>query len=229
MHLQINRKKIYFYIFSLLFLSTIFNQNLFLILKKKFLIQKIEITTNSPEIIERIKFRINYISNSNIFFLKKDLILDSLNKLDFLENIKIKKKYPSTIIINANKTNLIAITYLKQDKYFVGENGKFISSSELKNSNKLPIIFGKFDIADYVELKNILNTYEIDQNKISKFYFHKNKRWDLYYENNIVIMLPNKNVEKALLLLNNFKKHNHIKSGTKIDLRITERLVLKNE
>ena len=229
MHLQINRKKIYFYLFSFLFLSTIFNQNLFLILKKKFLIQKIEITTNSPEIIERIKFRINYISNSNIFFLKKDLILDSLNKLDFLENIKIKKKYPSTIIINANKTNLIAITYLKQDKYFVGENGKFISSSELKNSNKLPIIFGKFDIADYVELKNILNTYEIDQNKISKFYFHKNKRWDLYYENNIVIMLPNKNVEKALLLLNNFKKHNHIKSGTKIDLRITERLVLKNE
>ena len=229
MHLQINRKKIYFYIFSLLFLSTIFNQNLFLILKKKFLIKKIEITTNSPEIVERIKFRINYISNSNIFFLKKDLILDSLNKLDFLENIKIKKKYPSTIIINANKTNLIAITYLNQDKYFVGENGKFISSSELKNNNKLPIIFGKFDIAEYVKLKNILNTYEIDQNKISKFYFHKNKRWDLYYENNIVIMLPNKNVQKALLLLNNFKKHNHIKSGTKIDLRITERLVLKNE
>ena len=33
--------------------------------------------------------------------------------------------------------------------------------------------------------------------KINKYYFHKNKRWDLYFENNILIQLPNKNISEA--------------------------------
>ena len=34
--------------------------------------------------------------------------------------------------------------------------------------------------------------------KIIKYYFHKNKRWDLYFKNNILIKLPNKNIDEAI-------------------------------
>ena len=70
------------------------------------------------------------------------------------------------------------------------------------------------------------NGYHID--KIVKYFFHKNKRWDLIYKNNTIIKLPNKNLANALKLLNNFKKKNIIEPNSIIDLRIHRRLTIKN-
>ena len=58
---------------------------------------------------------------------------------------------------------------------------------------KLPIIFGKFEILNYIFFKRTFKK-KINLNEITKYYFHKNKRWDLYFENNIIIKLPNKNI-----------------------------------
>ena len=37
----------------------------------------------------------------------------------------------------------------------------------------------------------------VDNSKISKYYFHKNKRWDLYFNNSILLKLPEKNIDNA--------------------------------
>ena len=70
---------------------------------------------------------------------------------------------------------------------------------------------------------------KIDPNEIIKYYFHKNKRWDLHFKNNIIIKLPRKNFTKALKLLKKFELSNIIPPGTIIDLRIQNRLILSNE
>ena len=62
---------------------------------------------------------------------------------------------------------------------------------------------------------------------ISKYYFHKNKRWDLYFENNTIIKLPNTKIEKAIEKYKGLKKE--IKPNTIIDLRITDRIIIKND
>ena len=41
-------------------------------------------------------------------------------------------------------------------------------------------------------------------------------------------MLPNKDIESSIVLFKNFKKKNEISPGTIIDLRIPNRLILKN-
>ena len=64
--------------------------------------------------------------------------------------------------------------------------------------------------------------------KINKYFFHKNKRWDLYLEDNILIMLPHSNVIDALKLYNKFLKKNLIKNNIIIDLRINNRVILTN-
>ena len=146
----------------------------------------------------------------------------------YLENISVKKKYPSTIIINAKKTDLIAVTFLDQKKYYVGNNGKLILSKNISDNKKLPIIFGKFEVNNFIELKNKLEKNGLDISKIIRYYYHKNKRWDLFFRNDIVIRLPNKELINALKLFQNFKKNNAIKPNTIIDLRIENRLILKN-
>ena len=93
--------------------------------------------------------------NNNIFFFDKKNIENRLMKFDYLENVFVKKNYPSTLIINANMTELLAITFLDQKKYFVGNNEKFILAKELNNDKELPLIFVKFH-EDFIKIKNYL-------------------------------------------------------------------------
>ena len=225
---QINKKKIYFYIFAFLTLSTLFNQRLIIIFENNFLLKNISIQVGNLEIEKKVRSSSYYLLNKNILFISKKELQKNLKSLKFLENINVKKKYPSTIIIDAKKTELIAETYLNQKKYFIGSNGNLILSDSISNKSNLPSIFGKFNIKNYLNLKNELKKSGIDNNKIIKYFFHKSKRWDLIYENNIIIQLPNKNLVNALNLFNDFKKKNLIKPNSTIDLRINNRITLKN-
>ena len=226
--LQQKNNKIYFYLFCFFILSTIMNQGLLLFFKNNFLLKKIEINTNSSLIKNQIRLNTEYMINNNIFFLDENKILKKLDNLNFLENIKIQKNYPATLKITANKTKLLAVTYLDQKKYFIGNNEKFISAMQLNNNYELPIIFGQFLISDFLKLRKTLSKNNIDQDEIIKYYFHKNKRWDLYFKNNIVIKLPNKSIIKAIKLYKNFIDNNEIKPNSIIDLRVNNRLILSN-
>ena len=157
----INKKKIYFYLFLFLTLTTISNKNFFSSFSKNFLIKSVKIETQSNEIKKKIISKTGFLLNKNIFTLKKNYILDNLDNINYLENIKITKYYPSTIIIKAQKTELIAITYIDQEKYYVGSNGLFVSAKKISSKKKLPIIFGQFNIQDYIILKEKLKKKKI--------------------------------------------------------------------
>ncbi len=228
MHLSINKKRIYFYIICLLFITSISNQKIFHNFKNFFLIKKININLDKPELNNKILLNLDYLIDKNILFLNKKNFLTKISSINYLENIKIEKNYPSTIIFSANKTKLLASTFINQKKYYIGENNQFISAKDINISKNLPTIFGKFNISEFIDLQNELNNQNIDQSSILKYFFHKNKRWDLYYPNNKIIMLPNKNITKAITLYKKFETENKIGPDTIIDLRIENRLVLSN-
>lgn len=225
----INKNRIYFYLISFIFLSTISNKQYFSEFKKNFVINKIDIQIDKTYLKQIIFQKTKFLINNNIFFINEKILKDKINKLNFLENIEIKKKYPSTILIKANKTEFVAITYKNQKKFFLGLNGKFILSKKIYDHYKLPIIFGQFKISEFFYIKELLIEQKIDLKKIKKYYFHKNKRWDLYFEKNILLKLPNKNIEESLKLFKKFTKVNIIESDTIIDLRVPNRLILENE
>ena len=228
MHQSINKKKIYFYLVSFLFLSTFFNNNLINNLKSIFKITDVKVENTKKEINDNILSNTSFLLGENIFFVNKNFLIEKFNKLSFIESISIKKKYPSIINIQTKQTNLIAITYLDQKKYFVGENGNFILAKQISNKKKLPTIFGKFKPDDYIFLQRELLNQKIDLDEITRYYFHKNKRWDLYFANNIIIQLPNKNISEAINLFKKFRSKNNINSNKIIDLRIKNRLILRN-
>ncbi len=225
----INKKKIYFYLFSFLFISTIFNDNLIKNLKDYFNINEVKVEKTKKEIDDLITSNTSFLLGKNIFFVSKKLLLQRIDKFNFIENITIKKKYPSIINIKIKTTNLIAITYIDQKKYFIGQNGNFILAKQISNEKKLPTVFGKLTPDDYISLQTKLLNQKIDTNQIIKYYFHKNKRWDLYFANGTVIQLPNKNISKALNLFKEFKLNNKIEIKTIVNLRIQNRLILRNE
>ncbi len=229
MHLLKSKNKIYFYIILFFLLTSIINLTIINNLKKNFLISTIKINSNNIEINQKIMDKIKYVLNKNIFYIEEEILYNNLNNLKFLENISIKKVYPSSINVSANKTKFIATTYVNQKKYYIGENGKLTSAKEFFLENELPIIFGKFNITEYLIFINILKKQGINFDKINKFYFHKNKRWDIYFENNILIKLPDKNINDAIKLYKQFKSKKKLQANIILDLRIPNRIILKNE
>ena len=91
MHQYINRNKIYFYFLLFLLLSTISNQTLWSNFEQNFLIKNIVIKLDKPELNSRVSIKLSYLNDKNIFFIDKKNILKNLEKVNYLENIKIKK------------------------------------------------------------------------------------------------------------------------------------------
>ena len=225
----INKKKIYFYLFIFLLINSILNLNFNKNLKDKFSINSIIVNTKHKEVNEKVFLKLNFLSSQNIFFINKNNILSILENLNYLESFDVKKKLPSSIIVKAKKTELIAQTYSEKKKYFIGQNGKLIKEKEITNIVNLPTIFGKFEVEDFLYLKKIILLQKINHKNILKFYSHKTKRWDIYFNNNILLKLPSDNIINSLKLFNKLQKLNKVKPNMVVDLRIPNRVILKSD
>tara|TARA_B100000886_G_scaffold339738_1_gene306118 strand:+ start:1123 stop:1806 length:684 start_codon:yes stop_codon:yes gene_type:complete len=223
----INKKKFYFYILIFVLLTSIFNINFIKNINNIFLINDISIQTSHSKINQELYSKIKFLLKENILLINKNKLLNETKEFNFLENLEIKKKYPSTLIIKAKLTSLLAQTYVKQERYFIGNNRELILAKSFKNKKKLPTIFGNFEINDYFELNSNLVEQKINIDQIERYYFHKNRRWDLYFTDGILMMLPGNNINEALKIFNNFKININIKPGSIVDLRIPGRIVIK--
>jgi len=226
---SINKKKIYFYLFILLFLSTTFNFSFVENIRKSKLLNKIDIEGLNKKEQEILKNELSMFLNKNIFFLDESEILKKLDAFKFFDKVYIQKILPSTINVLVKKTRILGITYIDGKKYFVGKNGKLIPSSQIDNIYELPTIFGNFSVSEFLILQNIFKKNQIDINKIKKYFYHKNKRWDLEDVNGITIMLPSKKIVNSLKIYNSLIENNKIEKLRIIDLRIPNQIVLTHE
>ena len=226
---SINKKKIYFYLFILLFLSTTFNFSFVENIRKSKLLNKIDIEGLNKKEQEILKNELSMFLNKNIFLLDESEILKKLDSFKFFDKVYIQKILPSTINVLVKKTRILGITYIDGKKYFVGKNGKLIPSSQIDNIYELPTIFGNFSVSEFLILQNIFKKNQIDINKIKKYFYHKNKRWDLEDVNGITIMLSSKKIVNSLKIYNSLIENNKIEKLRIIDLRIPNQIVLTHE
>ena len=166
------------------------------------MIEKIKIQAETNEIKEKIINKSNYVLNKNIFLINKKELISIFDDLNFIEKIQIKKQYPKTINIKVKITDLIAITFINREKFYLDLMGNLYLRKILKFKEELPVIFGKFNIKNYLSLKDSLKQNNINHKLIIRYYFHKNNRWDLYFKNDILLKLPESRVGEALKIYN---------------------------
>ena len=223
---SINKKKIYFYLLILIFLSTTFNFSIISKLNNLNQITNINIEGLSEKEKNNIKNELNVFMNQSIFFIDKNSIMNSLDIFNFIENFLIQKVLPSKLIISAKKTKFLGLTILNGEKFYIGANGRLTSVSQVENENNLPIVFGNFSINDFLNLQNVFENSKIDSKNIKKYLYHKSKRWDLIDQNNITIMLPSKNIETALKNYKTLIENKKTNLVNIIDLRIYDKIIL---
>ena len=226
MPLQTNKYKLYLYLFFFIFLSSIFNFQILDNYQEKFSIKKIYIYGLSNNEKNNIKIELNKLKNTNIFTLSEDRVLKTLKKFNFLENIYVNKVMPSTIIINLSKTLIIGKTLKNGEYFYIGKNGNFIKSNQLNETINIPLVFGEFTIEEFIDLQNILSENEMDVQNIEKYFYYKNKRWDLLFSNKLTLMLPSQNLAKSIKIYKKLLNSDNLINKKIVDLRITNQIII---
>ena len=223
---SINKYKLYLYFFFLIFLSSTFNIQFSKNFKNKFSLKQINIEGLSDDEKKIIEIELNDLKNINIFKLSKDKVVDKLNKFNFLENTYVKKIVPSSLNINLTRTHILGKTFINGEEFYIGKNGKFINSDQINLRKETPQIFGDFNINEFLNLQKILDNYQLKNLSIQKYFYYKNKRWDLIFSNGVILRLPSKNYKDSIEIYKKLLINNNLKNIKVIDLRIINQIIL---
>ena len=226
MPLSTSKYKLYLYIFFFIFLTSIFNFQFLESYQTRFMLKKINIYGLHDNEKKMLEIELSNLKNINIFKLTEEKILNVLNKYNFLENIYISKIIPSTIDINLSKTLILGKTLRDGKILYLGKNGKFISSDQVFQENEIPLVFGNFEINEFLNLHTILNKHELEINNIKEYYYFQNKRWDLLFSNGQTLMLPSKSIENKIKLYKKLTSEEDLANIRIIDLRVKNQIIL---
>ena len=157
----------------------------------------------------------------NIFLINKIDLKDEIESNTLVENYSIFKRYPSSLDINIQKTQILAKINKNGQIFYIGSNGKFIKNNSL--NNEPPFIFGNPDVFEFFKIKEIIDKSKISYTEIKNLYFFPSKRWDLELIDNTIIKLPNDNINLALNLAIEFLNDHKF-----IDARIQNQIILND-
>ena len=224
MHQLIGKKKsLILYFFFLVALSTTTNKTLYKT-ENLFQIDNINITGIPLDNIEGLNDELYKTIEKNIFFLKKEVLKNSISEFNIVEKYSVKKIYPRELNINIKPTKFIAKISNKDD-VLVGSNGKLISNKDFKK--KLPSIFGKFNSNKFLELKIHLERSGFNFEDLKSLIYFSSGRWDILTNDNVLIKLPNKKIYESLHLAKKILNDDNFKMNKFLDLRISNQIIVK--
>ena len=222
--------KIFLLILILIILSTYSSKELQNLKKDSntlFTIKNIIIENNLLINAAEIKSRLNNLYKKNIFLVEKNDIEIPLNKIDFLKEVEVKKKYPNTIIIKIYETEPIAIIFKNNTKKLIDSSSNLIEISKIEKTGELPKVFGINAEKNFVSFLNKLKKNNFSHKKIKNFYYFQINRWDLQLMNNKIIKLPYKNVDQAIIKSIELLNREDFREYNIIDLRVGGKIVVE--
>ena len=221
---QRKSKKIFFYFFLLFLFGSI--NNISFQSSKLLNLNNIKVSGLDDENNKDVLKNLKSLKLNNIFFLNEDEIKKKIEKNPLIESYKILKIYPDTIDIKLKKTKFLGKINQDGRILFLGSNGKL--SEKVLENQKLPFIFGKPKIKEFLHFKKIIDESKFSYFEIENFYFYPSKRWDIELKNNVVLKLPKDATKISLDYLFNFLKKNNFKNNKIIDARVKNQIIVND-
>ena len=150
---------------------------------------------------------------------------ESLSKINFLDKIEVKKKYPNTIKIKVYEDEPIAVLNRKGLKFFICESSRLVPFQKDIVTDDLPNVFGEESEIYLTEFLNDLKVAGFPEKRIKNFYFFKIKRWDIQLKNDKIIKLPFTNVVESISQSIKLIDRKDFQKYKVIDLRISGKII----
>ena len=224
MQLRLSRK-ILFYIFLIIFLST-FNNKYFSNIELKTVDEITIIGLNDREMQDLLD-NLESLNLKNIFFLNKFELVKKLEANKLIENYTVFKNYPSSIEIRVTKTKFLANIFKDGKTFVLGSNGKLIQS--VNKDNNLPSIFGDYDNNSFFNLLKSIKKSKFELSSVKNLYFFKSGRWDIETDKNVIIKLPKESLEDSLNLSLSLLHNKKFKNIKILDLRQDNQVIVNGK
>ena len=224
MQLRLSRK-ILFYIFLIIFLST-FNNKYFSNIELKTIDEITIIGLNDREMQDLLD-NLESLNLKNIFFLNKFELVKKLEANKLIENYTVFKNYPSSIEIRVTKTKFLANIFKDGKTFVLGSNGKLIQS--VNKDNNLPNIFGDYDNSSFFNLLKSIKKSKFELSSVKNLYFFKSGRWDIETDKNVIIKLPKESLEDSLNLSLSLLHNKEFKNTKILDLRQDNQVIVNGK
>lgn len=166
-------------------------------------------------IIEKYKNR--SIFETDLIKIHKEIL-----KNNWVKNLHLERVIPNKIKLYVEENEPIAIWQNKNGNNLLTKEGVLIKKFNISDfKNKLPIITGEDADKEIVTILNILDTNKSLAKEIWSMSYVNKRRWDLHFNQGLVIRLPSENVSTAWKLAAElYQKYNILNLGLiEIDLK----------
>ncbi len=178
---------------------------------------------NSDDIVLIVR-KSNPQSDSDIDNLKKDI-----EKLPWINEVTITRSLPNNLNILIKEYEPFAIWQDENGRYLISKDGKIIAKDESDGQfDHLIILTGEDANFNVISLFNILAIDpEVSKNIYSATWIGS-RRWDIRFENNLLVKLPENNIKDAWRrLVKVYKIPGFLLNLNSIDLRIDKKVYLE--
>ena len=192
------------------------------LMNRGFTLQKVEISGIKNLARDNILKIVHSQNTSNIFDINLLKLYNELNSNTWVQSLHVERVLPDTIKIDIKEKQPIAILQNEKGNSLITKQGKIISYSNInKFKNDLPIICGDGSNKNAYSILQIMKRDKDFSKHIWSLNYINKRRWNLHFNQGLIILLPAKKIVDAWEKIVTLQKHyNILNLGlTEIDVR----------
>jgi cell division protein FtsQ len=145
-----------------------------------------------------------------------------LENLDWIESAKIQRRFPNQVDIAVKERQPFAIWQRGESYYVIDKTGAAMSGLATAELVKLPLVTGEGANTAATELINQLEAYPDLMLQVKAAARVGGRRWTLYLDSGITVLLPERNWMAAIAEANNLNRSQQIlsKGIRSLDMRL---------
>ena len=200
------------------------------LIKNGFKIENVLITGTRNLSNNYIKDTIEIYNDVNIFNIDLSSIYNKIKQNTWVKKVSIERILPNIIKIKILENQPIAIWQNKKNNKLITANGDIIFDGNVNDfKNDFPIIKGNKSKENISSILEILETNQNFYKNIWSLTFINERRWDLHFNQGLVVRLPSKDIKKAWEKIIKLQKNYNVLNLklTEIDLRNPKQILGK--
>ena len=177
-----------------------------------------------------IKDIIEIYKDGSIFNIDLSSIYNKIKQNSWVKEVSIERVLPNIIKIQILENQPIAIWQNKKNNKLITANGDIIFDGNVNDfKNDFPIIKGNKSKENISSILEILETNQNFYENIWSLTFINERRWDLHFNQGLVVRLPSKDIKKAWEKIIKLQKNYNVLNLklTEIDLRNPKQILGK--
>ncbi len=199
--------------------------------KQGLVIEEIYVSGMKNVTEEEILQKVNMRKGQPILAINLPQSVSEILKLDWVENVTIKRKIPNLIFIDIEEKEPIAIWQNSGKLFLVDKKGSLIKEQKMQNFANLPILIGENAHFLAHDLLESLSANSKIKDEIASIIRVGERRWNVRFRNGTEVKLPETDIMSAWthvveLYVSGGLLHSNIKS---MDLRVKDKIYIETK